>query len=154
MRFVHDDERDGEHGQVALEKPGLEPLGGDVQELAVAVGGVVQGEVHLVAVEPGMDGDGLDAPGGEVLDLVLHQGDEGRDHEGEALFHHRRHLEAHRFASSGGEDGEHVAARERLVDDALLHGPEAFVPPIGFQCLMWRHFLQMFGASIANISFF
>ena len=140
VRLVHDDVGDVQDGQVVLEQPGLDTFGGDIQELVVTVGRVVQREVHFVPVHPGVDGDGADAPGGEVLDLVLHQGDEGRDHEGEAVAHHRRHLETHRFPASGGEDGEHVAARERLVDDALLHGPEAFVPPIGFQCLEWRHF--------------
>ena len=143
VRLVHDDERDGEDGQVTLEKPGLEPFGGDIQEFAFAVGGVVQGKVHFVSAESGMDGDGLDSTACQVLDLVLHQGDEGRDHEREAVAHHGRHLETHRFPASGGEDGEHVAARKRLFDDALLHRPEAFMPPIGFQCLERCHFFAI-----------
>ena len=141
VRLVHDDEGDVQDGKVVLEQPGLDALGGDIQELVVAVGRVVQRQVHFAAVHPGMDGDGPDPPGSEVLDLVLHQGDEGCHHQREAVPHQGRNLETHGFPAAGREDGEDVAARERLLDDALLHGPESVIAPIGFQNLFRCHFL-------------
>ena len=144
VRLVHDDERNGEDGEVTLEQTGLEPFGGDVEEFAVAVSGVVQGQIDLVAIQSGMDRDGLDSPGSEVLDLVLHQGYKRGHNKGETVLHEGRNLEADRLASSRREDGQHIPSRERLFDDALLHGTERIVPPIGFQCLQRCHFVEMF----------
>ena len=84
MRFVHHDEADLEHVEVGAEKLGAEPLGGDIEQLAVAVSGVVERQVHLPPGHPGVDAERLDA---------------------------RRHLEADGLAAAGGHYGEHVASR-------------------------------------------
>ena len=91
-----------------------------------------------------MDRDGLDSARREVLDLVLHQGHEGRHDEGQTVLHQGRNLEADRLASSRREDGQDIPPRERLFDDALLHGSERIVPPIGLQRLQRCHFVEMF----------
>ena len=133
VRLVHDDVAQGQHVQVRPEQGRAEALGRDVQELEIPVRRVVEGEVHLPAVHPGVDGQGADPPVGEVLHLVLHQGDQRRDHERKALLHQGGHLEAHGLAPAGGQDGQHVAPFRRGGNDLLLHRPEGFIAPILLQ---------------------
>ena len=130
MRLVDDDETDVHHVEIGTEQRSIEPLGRDIQELASAVCGVVQGQVHLPPVHPGMDAKGLDAPGIEVLDLVLHKGDERGDDQREAFAHQGRDLEADGLAASRREDGEHVPAVQRGLYDLSLHGPERVESPV------------------------
>ena len=52
--------------------------------------------------------------------LVAHEGDERRDHEGQALAGERRQLVAERLACTGGHDGENVLAGEHGAHDLLL----------------------------------
>ena len=92
-----------------------------------------------------MHGDGTDAPGLEVPHLVLHQGDERGDDQRDAVPQEGGDLETDRFAASRREDGEYIPSCKRFPDDLLLHGPEAFVAPIGFQYFLRRHFLTFFG---------
>ena len=133
MGFVHYNIGDLEDGKVGLEKLGLEAFRGEVEEAVVSVGGVVQGKVHLPAAHAGMDGDGPDTPCLEVLHLVFHEGDQGRDHQCQAfLLHENRHLEADALAAAGRENGQHVPALGCLPDYLLLHGTEAVIAPIPF----------------------
>ena len=130
MCLVHHDIADVHHLQVGAEQAGAEPFGRQVEELEVAVGGVVQRQVHLVPVHAGVDAQGLDAAVVQLLDLVLHKGDEGGDHQREAIFHKRGDLEAHGLSASRRQDGQHIPAGYRLPDDVFLHGTEGIVPPI------------------------
>ena len=86
----------------------------DVLEGLVGLAGG-QRAVHLRGVEP---------ESAQLVDLILHQGDERRYHEGHAGEVQRRQLVAERLASSRGHDGQGVAALHRGSDDFLLSGPE------------------------------
>lgn len=57
-------------------------------------------------------------------DLVVHQRDERRDDERDALADEARQLVQEGLAASGGHDDEAVAAGERGVDDLALQGAE------------------------------
>lgn len=54
----------------------------------------------------------------------MHQGDERRDDERDALADETRELIEEGLAAAGGHDDEAVAARERGVDDLALQGAE------------------------------
>ena len=112
------------------ENLGAQALGGEVEELVVAVDGIVEGEVYLPAGHAGMDGEGLDAPGAEILYLVLYQGDKGGHDDGQALPHHGRKLEAQRLSPSRRQDGQHVLSGQGGRDYLLLLGTERRVSPV------------------------
>ena len=139
VRLVHHQETDLKHVQVGSEKRRAEALGRHVEELAVAVGGVVQGRIHFAARHSGVHRYGLDAPLLQVLHLVLHQGDQGGHDQGQAVPHHRRHLEADGLAAAGGKYGESVTSLQRGSDDFLLHRTEGVVAPPALQNLLGSH---------------
>ena len=64
-------------------------------------------------VQPG----GVDVAGGEGIDLVFHQGDERRDHQGESVEEESWELVAKRLSASGGEDCEGGPIGEERFDD-------------------------------------
>ena len=129
--FVHNYEVYGEEVAVTLEQVCIESLRGYVQEFTLRViGGVVQGQVNIVALHSRVDGQGLDPPLLQVLHLVLHQRHQRGDHQGQAVTHQRRHLEAHALAPSRGEQGKGVAAFQCGGYNLLLHRPEGIIPPI------------------------
>ena len=65
-----------------------------------------------------------DAPGLELLHLVLHQRDERRDDQRQPLQHHRRQLVAEALARAGGHHHHHVAPGEHRVHHLGLARPE------------------------------
>ena len=130
MRLIDDYVTDFEDIKVGLEESRPEPFGRKVQELEVPIGCIVQSEVHLVTRHPGMDGRSLDSLVPEVLDLVLHQGDERSDHKGQPVRHECGHLEADRLPSSGREYSQYIPALERRLDDLFLHRPEGIMAPV------------------------
>jgi len=66
--------------------------------------------------------------------LVLHQCDEGGDHDGGAVWSQdRRKLVTERLAASGGHDHAGVAARGEAADDGFLAGTEGFIAPIAVE---------------------
>ena len=56
----------------------------------------------------------------QEVDLVLHQRDERRDDQRDAVEHERGELVAQALARAGGEDRQDGAAGEQAVDDGLL----------------------------------
>src|SRR5512135_844110 len=74
-----------------------------------------------------MERGGGDAARTGRRDLVLHEGDEGRDHDGEAAQREGGHLKADRLAGARGQDAEHVASGEHGGDDVTLARPEGAV---------------------------
>ena len=78
----------------------------------------------FLGAERGIQKRGGDAAGLEGVDLVLHQRDEWRDDDGQALPHERRQLVAQRLAAARGHDRQHVFAREDGSQRILLSGPE------------------------------
>ena len=130
--LVDGDERDVHAHDAQTEGLRGEPLGGDVEELHVAVDAVVQRDVDLPRREPRVDGHGRDAPCAQAVHLVLHQGDERRNDDGQSVAGHRWHLVGERLAAAGGHQRQRVAPLHDGENDLPLHGaelPEA--PPAG-----------------------
>ena len=68
--------------------------------------------------------------------LILHQGDERRDHDGRALHHKRRQLVAQTLAAARRHQHESVVAGEQVVDDGLLIAFEGVKAEVLPQCLV------------------
>ena len=94
MSLVDDDITHLHLRKITPEQESREPLGRDVQELEVAVAGIIENKVHLIAAHSGMHGQCLDSKLLKMPDLVLHQGNQRSDDNCDTLPHHRGHLEA------------------------------------------------------------
>ncbi len=80
---------------------------------------------RFVRIERGVDQRRLGRDlGRQLVDLVLHQRDQRREHERRRRPQHRGELVRERLARAGGHQGEGVAAVDRGADDLLLAGPE------------------------------
>ena len=75
----------------------------------------------------------------ERVDLVLHQRDQRRDDDADAVAQERGDLVAQRLAAAGRHEHERVAARHHPLDDRLLRAAEGGVPEHGAQALGGRH---------------
>lgn len=60
----------------------------------------------------------------QTLDLILHQGDERRHHEGQPGQERRRELIAERFSLAGRHDYHRIATSQDGPHDVFLTGPE------------------------------
>ncbi len=130
-------------GQLGEEALVVEPLGCDVEELqaagAEAVGDVTCLGLLDARVEPGRG----DALADEGVDLILHQRDQRRDDDGDAVEQQGRQLIAEALAGAGGKDGERRAAGEERVDDALLARAEGAEAEPGLEHLPGRRCLSV-----------
>ncbi len=120
---------DGDEGRLALgehlgEAGDAHALGGDEEELEGAVEVVAAGLAGLLAVEPGVDAGDLEAGGGELVGLIVHQGDERADDQRGAAARDGGQLVAEALAGAGGHDEQDVAAVGGGAADGLLVGAE------------------------------
>ena len=132
VRLVHDHEfhLGVQVTDIVLETGGAEAFGSHVQEVALAVGQGPPDAVDLAAGHAGVHEGGAYTPLLEVVNLVLHQGYQGGDDDGDPLQDEAGHLEAYRLAAAGGEQTDGVVAGEHRVDDLGLHGAERVVAPV------------------------
>lgn len=77
--------------------------------------------------------DGGNAQGEELVHLVLHERDEGRDHHGEAVPQEGRDLVADGFSAARGHDGQGLPAFQHVFQDPLLQEDKIVVAEDGFQ---------------------
>ena len=144
MGLIYDYITDIQDFQVGPKQERPQPLGTQVEELVSPVGGIVQGQVNFLPAHSGMHRNGFDTPLLEVLDLVFHQGDQRRDHEGEPVGHQARNLETDRLPSTGRKHREHVFSVEGGRDDLFLHRAERIVSPPFSQNIGRFHRLKHF----------
>ena len=130
VRLVDGEARDRRLFEQPPEGGGREPLGCDVQEAQPALphrrlrraAGGHRGER--------MERGGRDSLAGQLVHLVLHQGDERRHDQSRSGQEHRGELVADRLARAGRHHGEQVPARERGAHDVLLAGAEGPVAEV------------------------
>jgi hypothetical protein len=79
-----------------------------------------QGGVLVRAREAAVELHGRDAQRMQLFQLVLHQRDQRRYHEGGAGQEGGGQLVAQRLAAAGGHDGQRIPADQHAVDDFLL----------------------------------
>jgi uncharacterized protein (DUF433 family) len=69
----------------------------------------------------------------QACGLILHQGDEGADHDTGSLHSDGGELVAERFASTRRHDDRRIAATDDGLDDCFLLGPEFRIAPVAAQ---------------------
>ena len=118
--FVDGEEGDGHLVEAGAELLVGEALGGDVEEFEGAGADLVIDGEGFLGAEGGVEAGGGDASLLKGIDLVLHEGDEGGDDEGDAVEEEGGKLVAEGLAAAGGKDGEGGAVGEEGLDDRLL----------------------------------
>jgi hypothetical protein len=124
MRFVDCDKGNLHFGNSGQEYIGFESFGRHVQKLGIAIDCIVECNVDLASVHGRIDRCSFDAPLFEILNLVLHQSDQGGNYEADSRKVHGRHLEANGLAATGGEQGYGIVAIDHRLDYAVLNGSE------------------------------
>ncbi len=114
----------------------LERLGRHVEQLDLAAAQRGDPLAALLELEGRVDQRGAEAEPGESVHLVLHQRDQGRDHQHRPGQQLGRDLEGERLAGPGGHHPDAVAAGEHGVDDLALPGAELRVAEHGFEHLL------------------
>ena len=101
-----------------------QPLGRGVQQRD---GAGLQAQLHvlrLLPIERGVEKSGIDPGLVQRAHLVVHQRNQGRDHDRHAmpglLAHDGRHLVAQRFAATRGHEHQRVPTAHDMLDDGLL----------------------------------
>lgn len=105
----------------------IEPLRGDVEDLHFGLGEGGEIRKHLVgerSVLGGADVVRFDSPRAEGRDLVMHQGDERANNNGDAVEQEGRELVAEGFAAACGEEDQAGAALQDVHNYFLLLFPE------------------------------
>ena len=129
VHLVDHDEADADRAQRLDERGVAEPLGCGVEDSRPALGDVADASRRHLLIERRVDerrrGGDL---GWQLVDLVLHQGDERREDEGRLGPQHRGELVRERLAGARRHQGERVAALHGGADDLLLSGPKGVEP--------------------------
>ena len=111
---------EGEH-----ELQGPQALGGDVEHLDLSRAHPAFHLPALLGREPGVERGGVgDRALQQGVDLVFHEGDQGRDYDRQALLHQRRYLVAQALASPRRHHGQGILAFQDGPDDLFLARPE------------------------------
>ena len=122
MRFIDGKQRDARLLQKPVSSAGGKAFRRHVEQFQVAAVKRVEDRVgFLRRIGRGQRG-GRYAGGVQGAHLVAHQGDERRDHDGQAGAQKRGQLEAERLAPAGRQDGKHVFAGCDRFHDVTLHG--------------------------------
>ena len=117
MRLIDDEQPNLGAGHGLREGGGAEALRGHVEQTELTGAGPLD-SVGVGPVAP-LGVDQRHPARGDPLkrgDLILHEGDEGRDDQGQVLAHERRELVAERLARSGRHDHQRVALAQGSLD--------------------------------------
>ncbi len=138
VRLVDGEQRNLRSPELRDEALVVEALGGDVEKLHAAVPKPLRDVTRVVRAQAGVEPCGTDALADQRVDLVLHQRDQRRDDDREAVEQHCRQLVAEALAGPRREHGQRRAPREQCLDDLPLTGAKGIVPEPSaedFECL-------------------
>ena len=110
------------------EPPAAKPLRRHVHQPEPARGHLVEPLVLLGRGQRAVDERDRQAERFELIDLVLHQGDQRRDDQRQSLQDHGRQLVAEAFSPSGGHDAEAIPPGQDRRNHLLLAMPERRKP--------------------------
>ena len=117
-----------EHGQEARVQ---HTLGRGVQHHQAAGEQFALDAPRFVTVERAVEEGGVDAGLFQRAHLVVHQRDQGADHDGHAVAaavaHDGRHLVAQALAPARGHEHQRIAAGAHVLDDFVLPAPKGAV---------------------------
>ena len=113
------------HRPHRFQKPrAAEPLRHDVDQAELARRHAIEPVVLLGDGQRAIDERDRKPAGLELIDLVLHQGDQRRDHQRQPVERQGRQLVAEALAAAGGHDAQAVLARQDGGNDFPLAGAE------------------------------
>ena len=133
VRLVHGDQRNFHLREAHPKQFAVDPFGGDIEKLHVAVNAVVEDAVDLLPPASSMDRLGQDPAAAQPVDLVFHQRNERRDNDAYSFGRKRRYLVDDRLAAAGGHQHERVTPRGDRFDCLELQRSERVVSPVFFQ---------------------
>ena len=90
-----------------------QPFRRDIQQLQLAAHQLPRHLARLFGIQAGIEESGRHAELLERIHLVLHQRDQRRHHDADALPQQGRNLVAQRLAAAGGHQHQRIAARRR-----------------------------------------
>ena len=118
---------------------GPQPLRGHVDQLIAPGPGPFQRQGVLPLREGAVEKSRRDARLHQRRHLIPHQGDQGRDHQGDPLQQQRGQLETQGLARPCGHHRRHIPAGAEGGDHRLLPRPKGVIAKIGFQGLQQFH---------------
>ncbi len=127
MRLVDREQADRGLVEQAQGRGGLQPLRGQVEQVKLAGQEIGLHRRLLAAVLAGVKEASPDAERLQRVDLIVHQGDERRDHHAGARPDQRGYLVAKGLAAAGWHQHQRVAAADQVLDDLLLVTAERVV---------------------------
>ena len=104
-------------------------LGRDIEQVELSGLGRAPDGRAVVHGDSGVEPRGGDAQLFQRLDLVGHQGDQGRDDQAQAWAQHGGDLIADALAAAGRQDGQDVAPGQDFLDHLRLTPPEVRMAP-------------------------
>ena len=141
--LVHSDEAHPHVAQFGQEEFGAESFGRDVEQLHAPEDGVLQRLDDVGPLHSRVDSCRPDASPAQMVHLVLHQRDQGRDDQAHTLHRQRRHLEGDRLSSPRRHQSQGVLSSPYALDDLALDASEVRVAPV----------LTQYGAIVCHHSF-
>ena len=110
-----------------------EPFGRGVEQAILAAVQAAEPRACLGSVERGIEKRRRHAARLELIDLILHERDQRRDDDREAVAHERGELETKRLATTGGQQREHILAGESRLANLALERAERRIAEGGFE---------------------
>ena len=123
--LVHRDKGYGDPLCYRTESAVIQSLGSHIHDFILPRQQIPVHRLHLGRIQGAVDIGSGNAGGFQRHDLIPHQGNQGRDHQGNTRQHQGGNLIAHALTAAGGHDTEDITARQNAVDQGLLTGSEA-----------------------------
>jgi len=133
MGLIDGDETDTHVAQFLLKEFGSQTLRGDIKQLHVTEDAVLKGNDDFLVCQTGIDGCRLDALAEQMVDLVLHEGDERRDDDTDAVHGEGWHLERDGLATARRHQSKCVVTGTYRLDNLTLNAPEIIIAPVSLQ---------------------
>ncbi len=133
MRFVNGEKRQWQAPQPANGIGPSQPLRRKIQQPVRAFHRLAHHGALIFRRLRAVDQRRRNAHIAELRHLVLHQGDQWRDHHDSLRQRHCRQLIAQRFSAARGHHHRRIRAGHEALHNAFLHRPERIITPVAFQ---------------------
>jgi len=127
VRFVYREKADLGTPDKRLHALGQKAFGRDVEEVQLAVQKTLLDLALNLIGQGGIQKGSSNAQLKQGFDLILHQGDQGRNDDARAGTDQGRNLIAERLAAAGGHQYQRIAPRRQVIDDGALLAAKSFV---------------------------
>ncbi len=137
--FIHGNQADRRlHGKAA-EGQGIQPLRRHVDDAVRPLTGTLCSKVQLPGGQAAVQVGGRHAGSNQAHDLILHEGNQGRNHQSNSRGHQGRNLIAHAFSGAGGHDPQCVPMGKESIHQHFLPGAKLLVSEVVLQRFLLIH---------------